>query len=597
MRFLIRGLFGIGLLAVTAGLLVLAVGTVYDAFEGRQDAGNRPRADRERAFSANVRQITSLSIRPVIENHGEIRSGRTLELRAASGGAIVELSESFREGGMVRKGDLLFQTDPAPALASLRLAEADLEEAAAELRNAEVALDLSEADVRVAETQLELRRRAQIRQESLKDRGVGTETALETAGLAVSVAEQSVVGKRIALSQAGARAERARLALSRRVIARDEAVRQLEDTSVHAGFDGVLTGVRTVLGGLVNANEKLGDLIDPKALEVVFRVTNREFDRLVAATGGLEAVDVEVIVSPESGAVPARLDRVGASVGDGQTGRELFATLGDSGASRLRSGDFVTVRVREPELRNVTVIPATAASASGEVLVLGEDNRLKAVTAVVLRKQGDELIVDGAGLVGETIVLERVPQLGAGIRVQPRESGAPLFEDPPTVILSAEERTRLSEAVRSNSRMPEAIRNRILEQLAAGELPVETVERLRRMAGRVPSGQTGAGNDSGEGAGAGASRTGGGDGGGSAAAATDSAEIRGSGSRGNPGPESAAGSELMVTLTDEDRQKLIAFVEGNSRIPEDRKTQLLRTLAEPQVPSGIVDRIRSRMGG
>ncbi|MDE2792995.1 MAG: MFP transporter [Paracoccaceae bacterium] len=597
MRFLIRGLFGIGLLAVTAGLLVLAVGTVYDAFEGRQDAGNRPRADRERAFSANVRQITSLSIRPVIENHGEIRSGRTLELRAASGGAIVELSESFREGGMVRKGDLLFQTDPAPALASLRLAEADLEEAAAELRNAEVALDLSEADVRVAETQLELRRRAQIRQESLKDRGVGTETALETAGLAVSVAEQSVVGKRIALSQAGARAERARLALSRRVIARDEAVRQLEDTSVHAGFDGVLTGVRTVLGGLVNANEKLGDLIDPKALEVVFRVTNREFDRLVAATGGLEAVDVEVIVSPESGAVPARLDRVGASVGDGQTGRELFATLGDAGASRLRSGDFVTVRVREPELRNVTVIPATAASASGEVLVLGEDNRLKAVTAVVLRKQGDELIVDGAGLVGETIVLERVPQLGAGIRVQPRESGAPLFEDPPTVILSAEERTRLSEAVRSNSRMPEAIRNRILEQLAAGELPVETVERLRRMAGRVPSGQTGAGNDSGEGAGAGASRTGGGDGGGSAAAATDSAEIRGSGSRGNPGPESAAGSEPMVTLTDEDRQKLIAFVEGNSRIPEDRKTQLLRTLAEPQVPSGIVDRIRSRMGG
>ena len=52
----------------------------------------------------------------------------------------------------------------------------------------------------------------------------------------------------------------------------------------------------------------------------------------------------------------------------------------------------------------------------------------------------------------------------------------------------------------------------------------------------------------------------------------------------------------MVELDQDRRAKLVAFVEANSRIPEDVKTRMLTQLAEPQVPADMIERLESRMG-
>ncbi len=556
MRFLMRGMAGLGLLALTAGLLVLAAGTLFSALEARRDAGDRPRMARERVFYVDVADVALQTIRPVIATFGEVRSGRTLVLRAASGGEIVNLSASFREGGVVREGDVLFQTDPATAAANLQLAEAGLAEAQAELEDAEVALALSRDDLDVSMSQLELRQQALERQASINARGVGTETALEAAKLAVSAAEQSVVAKRIGLSRARARVDQARIQVSRRGISVSVARRALSNTTVTAGFSGLLTDVSAVLGGLVNANEALGRLIDPTALEVAFRVSSREFQRIASAEGGLESARVEVTYGLDGAAVPARLDRVGAAVGEGRTGRELFAALGSEGIAFLRPGDFVSVRVEEPALDAVAVVPAGAVSSTGEILVLGEGDRLQAEEVRVLRTQGENVILDGRGISGRTVVLNRAPQLAEGIRVQARRSGAPLFESEPMVTFSVAEKDAIAAALRANTRMPEGVRNRMLARVEGGTVPKETAERLRAMAGL-----SGGGPESGE---AGGER---------------------------------ASAGRTVQLSDEERQSLIAFVRSNARMPEDRREALLKVLASPEVPQEIVDRLRSRMGG
>lgn len=570
MRFLIRALVGLGLLAATSGLLIMAVSTLHTAFEAKRDSGNRPRMDRERSFSANVAKVALQDIRPVIETFGEVRSGRTMELRAASGGAIVELSENFREGGVVDSGELLFRTDPAAARAQFRLAEAAVAEANAEIRDAEIALGLAGNDLEAAETQMSLRLSALERQDALNERGVGTESALETARLAATAAEQSVVGKRISQSQASARIERARLSLARQEISLSEARRQLDDTRMNAEFAGVLTGITNVLGELVNANENLGQLIDPTALEVVFRVSSREFERLVTANGGLEAVGIEVLFGPVETGVKTRISRAGASVGEGQTGRELYASLGEAAAAFLRPGDFVTVLIQEPELQDVAVIPATAVSSTNEILALGEGNRLRSLTVAVLRKQRDSFVVEGDGLDGETIVLERVPQLGAGIRIQPRQPDAPEFEEVVVVELSAEEQETMISAIQANTRMPREVRDRLLAQVQEGKVPAQTAERLRRMAERF-SGNRG----------------------------SDQGNPEGRSGQGAVPTASAAASDepATIAISDEERRAMVAFVEGNTRMPDDRKTSILRALAEPKVPRDLVDRLRSRIGG
>jgi len=53
----------------------------------------------------------------------------------------------------------------------------------------------------------------------------------------------------------------------------------------------------------------------------------------------------------------------------------------------------------------------------------------------------------------------------------------------------------------------------------------------------------------------------------------------------------------MLELTEERRARLVAFVEGNKRMPDEAKARVLAQLAEPQVPAQMVKRIESRMGG
>jgi membrane fusion protein, multidrug efflux system len=68
--------------------------------------------------------------------------------------------------------------------------------------------------------------------------------------------------------------------------------------------------------------------------------------------------------------------------------------------------------------------------------------------------------------------------------------------------------------------------------------------------------------------------------------------------RGADGAASAPPDEPeMLELTEERRARLVAFVEGNKRMPKEAKARVLAQLSKPQVPARMVARIESRMGG
>ncbi|MEM7240755.1 MAG: HlyD family efflux transporter periplasmic adaptor subunit [Pseudomonadota bacterium] len=476
-------MIGLALFAVTACLLAAAASIVISARNSDGPGGFGGTNGRERVFAVTVIPVEPSAVTPQITAFGEIQSGRTLELRAAASGALTELSSDFVEGGQVRAGALLFQTDPSAAQATLALAETELAEAQSERSEAIEALSLSEDEVAAAERQLNLREQALARQENLRERGVGTDAALETAALSLSSAETALLGKRQALANAKARINTAETNLARMQINHAEAKRKLDDLSVMAEFDGVLANVKGVLGGLVNANEKLGDLIDPDALEVSFQISARDFATLAAADGGIAASSLTLTVPGSDAPVSAKITRASAAVAEGQTGREIFARLDSAGAAALRTGDFVTVTLEAPTLPFASIIPASAANAAGEVLVLGEDNRLSAVTVEILRKQGDDIIIRPRGIAGEKIVKRRIPQIGAGIKVAPRDDVAPVLEQEEMVELTDEEKERFTAGI-SNAPIPEDRKKRILDRIASGKMPKSNYERMKsRMGG------------------------------------------------------------------------------------------------------------------
>ncbi|KAB7613962.1 HlyD family efflux transporter periplasmic adaptor subunit [Amylibacter sp. SFDW26] len=421
MKFMTRGLLGLFILTMTIALLATAASVMISALKDDGSAG-RDRAAKERVFSVNVLTLKSGEATPIIATFGEVLSGRTLELRAASGGALVQVAPNFREGGVVKKDDLLFQTDPATRSADAQISQTQLDEAVAELEDAEGALILAQDELVAVEHQLKLRQQAIARQKSLLDRGVGTESGMEDAELAASSAQQQILATRQSIANAKARIKRSEIELARSRINNSEAQRELSNTSIYAKFDGVLSDVTSVLGGLVNANERLATLIDPNALEVSFRISSIQYNRLVSNTQNLK--DIVVLITADGGdPIPAHIDRVSAAVGEGQTGRVLIAALDAGAVKTLRPGDFVSVSVEEPALQDVAVLPSTAASATGEILLLSDDDRLEEASVDILRKQADEIIISIGQHEGREVITERAPQLGAGIKVEPKRAG------------------------------------------------------------------------------------------------------------------------------------------------------------------------------
>ena len=223
----------------------------------------------------------------------------------------------------------LLRIDPSNAQTALALVQADMADAEADLREAMRALDLAKDEISAAQEQAALRQKALARQQDLVTRGVGTAASVEAAELAASTGRQSVLARRQGLQAAEARLDQARARVMRIEISLAEAERNLRDTVVRATFSGLLANVTVLQGGTVTNNEKIGQLVDPLALEVAFRVSTSQHRRLLDDAGKLRAAEVSVTLDLLGAEMSSsgQITREAAVVGEGLTGRLLLPAL------------------------------------------------------------------------------------------------------------------------------------------------------------------------------------------------------------------------------------------------------------------------------
>jgi len=500
MRFLMRGLVGLALMAVMIGFAGFGAYRFYDAMTAEEQVRQRPA--RERSYSVNVAELSPETVAPVTRAYGAVESWRTLELRASSEGRLVDVASKFRDGAAVAEGELLLRIDPANAEFLVLDAEAALADAEAQKAEAEEAIVGAEQELEAARRQLELRRQALQRQLQLKDKGYSTAVQVETEELGVASLEQSLSNRLQAVITARKRIERMDLTVKRAELALEDARRVLDETTLTAPFYGYLSDVNATLGRRVSPSETLAHLIDPAALEVKFSLSTSEFSRLLDDSGNLVKgpVTVTLQLGGRSVEVPGHVDRAAAIVAEGEAGRTLFATLDLQPGTVLRPGDFVKVDVQEPELFNVARVPSAAVTEDGRLLIVGDGDRIEEVQAKVLRRMGNEVVLADIPF-GADYVRERLPQLGTGLKVTPRRSGAPdqapggptpVAEAPQTegqrpagdlVALEPERRAALIARLNS-SNMPENRKARLLALLNKPMVPKELVDRLEQRGGR-----------------------------------------------------------------------------------------------------------------
>lgn len=481
MRFLRQSLMGLFLAAVALGMLAYAAQMVRGALEARAQQEDRKPTARERVFAVRVVTAQPGQETPLMQAFGEIRAQRRLELRAATGGRVIEMSPAFVDGGEVRAGDVLVRVDPVDAKAARDRVAADLADARAEVTDAEADLLLARDELVAARDQKVLQESALTRQQDLAQRGVGTSAAVESAELTMAAARQSVLARRKAVTQAQARIAQSATRLQRAEIALAEADRRVADTVITAPFDGTISAVSLTGGRLVSMNEQLATLVDPAALEVAFRLSTAQYARLLNSEGRLDNTPVlaRLDVAGFDLIASGRIQRDSAVVGEAQSGRLIFAALDD--APGFKPGDFVTVAIEERPLENVVRLPAAALDGSDTVLALaGEDgDRLESLPVTLLRRQGNDVLVRGPDIAGREIVTARTPLLGTGVAVRPLRDGTGADPETPEMLeLTEERRARLIAFVETNSRMPEDVKARLLTRLSEPQVPANMVARI-----------------------------------------------------------------------------------------------------------------------
>ncbi len=246
-------------------------------------------------------KVTRGDVRVPVTAAGRIEPAQRIEIKSEASGEVIEIR--VREGDAVHKGDVLVQLKKDDEQRNAERARAGLDSARAQLAQARVSVERAKADLLVRQAQLE-ELKAQVpklkldfdREQDFMEHGQGSPVALETARM-----NYNVVLARIKAAEANIRVAENNIkeleevvkireaAVAEATKAYEDALQRLDDTTIVAPTDGIVTNVMVSVGTIVQSGKSgfsLGTpiltLADISHLKVLARVDEADYGRVLA---------------------------------------------------------------------------------------------------------------------------------------------------------------------------------------------------------------------------------------------------------------------------------------------------------------------------
>ena len=324
----------------------------------------------EKAWPIEVVIAEHKNITPHLKLFGEITSARRSDLRASVGGQVTKVGENFKEGGVVTQGELLLMIDDF------------------EYRNA----------VTEGQAKFDILKNDAERAEKLFLRG--------------SVSEQFK--------------DNALLGKIQQEIILAEAKKDLRDTKLFAPYDGVINGVVASLGKQVSTfNDKVGEIIDIKNLEVRFSLSKAQYGRLLEDNQEIigRYVSVNWTAGNKTFNFDANIARIGAEIKSNTGGVDVYASLlaDNTNISLIRPGAFVAIKVPDKTYNQVISLPDTAIYEDSYIFVINNERLEKKPVSILGYDNINTLIVAKKPSViedGDMIAVTQLREAGEGVKVQ-----------------------------------------------------------------------------------------------------------------------------------------------------------------------------------
>jgi RND family efflux transporter MFP subunit len=296
------------------------------------------------------------------------------------------IRQTYKEGSLVRQGQILFQIDPRPL-------QALLDQAQAQLAQAQAQLGKTEMDVN-------------------RDTPLAKERAIAQSQL------DNDIQAREAAKAAEAQVEQARL--------------NLEFTDVKSLVDGIAGIAQVQIGNLVNPTTALTTVSQVNPIKVYFSISEQEYIHFA------DRINTETQKSVPTNGPPFDLILADGSVyphkGVGLlTNRQVDVATGSiqvicsfpNPKNSLRPGQFGRLRAA-PEVRTAALLvpqkAVTELQGTYQLAVVGADNKVSIRAITVADRVGPDWIVESGVKQGELVIVEGLQKVQNGSTVRIKQA-------------------------------------------------------------------------------------------------------------------------------------------------------------------------------
>jgi RND family efflux transporter MFP subunit len=309
------------------------------------------------------------------------------QIRPQVSGYIIK--QDYKEGSLVRKGQVLFEIDPRPFRAAVDRARGDLAQAQAQLGKStlDVERDLPLADAKaIAKSQLDNEIQAKL----------GAQAAVESSKAALEQAEFN-----------------------------------LEFTKVTSLVDGIAGIAQVQIGNLVGPTSLLTSVSQVDPIKAFFPISEHEYllaqrkanagsskDAINLFGNSLELVLTDGSLYPQRGKVLLADRQVDPSTGT----IRLVAAFPNPG-NIIRPGQYGRVRVETKTKKGALLLPQSAVAqtqGSYQVAVVGSDHKVSMRTVKLGETVGTMWLIDEGLKPGEQVVVEGLQKVREGAVVTPK---------------------------------------------------------------------------------------------------------------------------------------------------------------------------------
>jgi membrane fusion protein (multidrug efflux system) len=335
------------------------------------------------------------------------------------------LSQDYKEGSFVRKGQLLFEIDPRPFEAALAQAQGQLATARGQLAQAKA--QLTQAQAQLAQS-VATQKRAQLDVD--KYTPLAIQKAVTQQELDNAVQNNIAYTAQIEASKAGVETAKAQIEASGAAV--ESAQAAVEAARVNTGFTHLTSPIDGIAG---LAQVQVGNLVSPSSgiittvstldpIKANFTIGEQEY--LSLTSGGLSdlaKLELELILADES-IYPQKGKFFFADRQVNQsTGAIQLTGLFPNPGNRLRPGQYGKVRAVIGSSTGALLVPerAVAELQGGYQVAVVDDKDTVSLQQVKVGQQVGTMWVIREGLKpGQRVIAEGVQSVRPGMRVSPK---------------------------------------------------------------------------------------------------------------------------------------------------------------------------------